>query len=917
MKPEKLIMQGFGPYLGETEVDFTRLGANSLFLITGATGGGKTTILDGICFALFARATGGLRSWKQMRSIGAPAETPTLVNYIFTLGDVRYRFTRSQSVYAARRTGEHKIKEEHACYRMENGEWELLLSGAESKVAQCAQELLGLDCEQFSRVIMLPQGEFRRLLLSSSADKAKIFEKLFSTQRWSKATDLITAQAAALQRQLEDLTLTRRSVLEREQVENTSQLEEKEESIRLSYETALRDAQRLEETVGKAEQELKAAQKIMEYRSLLKQQEQALDAAREQFGQSKAHFENAQRQAQEIPALKERRDRALSEIPKLESAYKSALEAQALRKRAAALELEQEQVKNAQEQAQAAERQAQENTAKGEAYLERLRQEIERIPILFTKYQTLSEIAQAYQKLSELKTRLGSAQKESSQEQGKWEESKISLCALKDKHEQITRQIQENMAFTLSLTLTDGTPCPVCGSVQHPSPACRNNTGLNELQRQAQKLEALVNNAGKTEEESKLRFLDTQARLSQIQDELSRQQAVCDGYNIYYKTFVRDHEKAKKELEDAQALQEKLPRAQKLLQQRRSEYETAQKKMEACKAKREEIARLLESVNGELRALLKYLPKDGADPRELEARLRDTKNREKDAQDKTAALEQALAQTAQNVQVAQAKLTDAQRLLERTQIEYQTYLGEHKGIHPEHMDAYSSALINARQEQKGSLEKTGRLQQSLSSVRQSLSLLQKSDEASEKVQQGFGEAQRLSKFLSGANPGKTPIKMFVLGMMLDDIIIQANEYFSVFSNGRYSLSRILENTGGNALKGLDIEIFDAYAGGTRSVYTLSGGELFLASLSLAFGLCDVVQSYSGGVRLDSIFIDEGFGTLDRETLDTALKALDRIRSMGRLVGIISHVSELKSRIGAKIEVLPSKKGSTVQIVIPD
>ena len=917
MKPEKLIMQGFGPYLGITEVDFTRLGENSLFLITGATGGGKTTILDGICFALFARATGGLRSWKQMRSIGAPGDTPTLVDYIFTLGDARYRFTRSQSVYAARRTGEQKIKEEHACYRMENGEWEILLSGAESKVAQCAQDLLGLDCEQFSRVIMLPQGEFRRLLLSSSADKAKIFEKLFSTQRWSRATDIITAQATALQRQMEDLTLTRRAVLEREQVENTSQLEEKEESIRLSYETALREAQRLEEAADKAEQELKAAQKITEYQTLLKQQEQALDAAKGQFMQSKTHFENAQRQAQEIPMLKELRDRLLSEIPKLESAYKSAMEAQALRKRAAALELEREQVKSMQELAQAAERQAQENTAKGEAYLEHLRREIERIPILFTKYQTLSEIAQSYQKLGELKARLDSAQKETRQEQGKWEENKINLCALKDKLEQTTRQIQENMAFMLSLTLTDGAPCPVCGSMHHPSHACRNNIGLNELQQQAQKLGTLVKNAEKAEEESKLRFLDTQARLAQIQDELSRQQAVCDGYNIYYKAFVRDHEKAKKELEEAQALQEKLPRAQKLLQQRRSEYETAQKKMEACKTQREEITRLLESLNGELRALLKYLPKDGTDPQELEARLLAAKSREKDAEDKTAALQQALAQAAQNVQLAQAKLMDAQKLLERTQIEYNTFLGEHKGTDPERLSAYSSALAQARQEQRDSLEKTGRLQQSLSSVRQSLTHLQKSDEASEKVQQSFGEAQRLSKFLSGANPGKTPIKMFVLGMMLDDIIIQANEYFSVFSNGRYSLSRILENTGGNALKGLDIEIFDAYGGSTRSVYTLSGGELFLASLSLAFGLCDVVQSYSGGVRLDSIFIDEGFGTLDRETLDTALKALDRIRSMGRLVGIISHVSELKSRIGAKIEVLPSKKGSTVKIVTPD
>ena len=506
MKPEKLIMQGFGPYLGITEVDFTRLGENSLFLITGATGGGKTTILDGICFALFARATGGLRSWKQMRSIGAPGDTPTLVDYIFTLGDARYRFTRSQSVYAARRTGEQKIKEEHACYRMENGEWEILLSGAESKVAQCAQDLLGLDCEQFSRVIMLPQGEFRRLLLSSSADKAKIFEKLFSTQRWSRTTDIITAQATALQRQMEDLTLTRRAVLEREQVENTSQLEEKEESIRLSYETALREAQRLEEAADKAEQELKAAQKLTEYQTLLKQQEQALDAAKGQFMQSKTHFENAQRQAQEIPMLKELRDQALSEIPKLESAYKSAMEAQALRKRTAALELEREQVKSMQEQAQAAERQAQENTAKGEAYLEHLRREIERIPILFTKYQTLSEIAQSYQKLGELKARLDSAQKETRQEQGKWEENKINLCALKDKLEQTTSQIQENMAFMLSLALTDGAPCPVCGSMHHPSPACRNNTGLNELQQQAQKLGTLVKNAEKAEEESMRRL---------------------------------------------------------------------------------------------------------------------------------------------------------------------------------------------------------------------------------------------------------------------------------------------------------------------------------------------------------------------------------------------------------------------------
>ena len=161
---------------------------------------------------------------------------------------------------------------------------------------------------------------------------------------------------------------------------------------------------------------------------------------------------------------------------------------------------------------------------------------------------------------------------------------------------------------------------------------------------------------------------------------------------------------------------------------------------------------------------------------------------------------------------------------------------------------------------------------------------------------------------------KVPIKMFVLGMMLDDILMQANKYFAILSEGRYKLEKITQEQGGNSLRGLDIEVFDGCYGGTRPVFTLSGGEMFLASLSLAFGLSDVVQGYSGGIRLDSIFIDEGFGSLDRETVETAIKALDKIKSMGRTVGIISHVSQLSEKIGNKIIVTSDSFGSHAKTV---
>lgn len=167
--------------------------------------------------------------------------------------------------------------------------------------------------------------------------------------------------------------------------------------------------------------------------------------------------------------------------------------------------------------------------------------------------------------------------------------------------------------------------------------------------------------------------------------------------------------------------------------------------------------------------------------------------------------------------------------------------------------------------------------------------------------------------LMGRNLHRTTLQGFVLGLMLDEVVLAACRYLGKLSRGRFALVRV-DTEGGKAQHGLDIEVMDAYLGSQRKIYTLSGGELFLASLSLAFGLAEVVQNYSGGTRFDSIFIDEGFGSLDASTLNLAMDAFDEIRRDGRMVGIISHVEELKERISARVEIISSSDGSHIKIV---
>ena len=189
MRPLRLLLQAFGPYLQKNELDFTQFQEPGLFLISGPTGGGKTSLLDAMCFALYCKATGGRRSFAGMRCMSAPEDLPTLVEFDFSLQGQTYRFRRSQYTHINRNTKAPELRESHECFRQEDGEFRLLESGSESAVRRRAEELLHLTCEQFSQVIVLPQGEFLRLLRANSNDKGEMLKTLFSAGIWRAVTD--------------------------------------------------------------------------------------------------------------------------------------------------------------------------------------------------------------------------------------------------------------------------------------------------------------------------------------------------------------------------------------------------------------------------------------------------------------------------------------------------------------------------------------------------------------------------------------------------------------------------------------------------------------------------------------------------------------------------------------------------------
>ena len=542
MKPIELTIQGFGSYINKCTIDFSAFENDRLFLITGSTGGGKTTILDAMCFALYCRATGGLRSWEQMRSVGVDDDYPTKIEFVFASGGCTYKFTRSRSIYLSRNKTEKKARDEHACYKLDGNDWHLIEEGAESHINARATEILGLDCEQFSKIIVLPQGEFRKLLLASSKEKTAIFEKLFLTEKWSFVTDRIRTAAKELKDSLENMHSEQGILLSGVGAESCAELEqriialteEQHEKERIKKDTSAKITEL--ETLIKNINEVNAVkQKIIKHKNELDNQQRLKTTADEEFKRMDAEHKANEKMQSVINSLNgqigvfiaaQSNASKLKDIEKAITAANSHLKAKDNELTGCVQQLEN----------------SKKTIAAIEKRIEQARSRLDTKAALVQKLLTLKSIEKTYDKLQNAKKTLKQVEEKAAVCNDKSEKERVKLELLQKEIKQLEHLKSQDMAAVLADALQDGAPCPVCGSVHHPSPAVK-SASTQDIQSRLDILNQTADEEAGICEKLKNQHLSALAEKNNAQKTVDELQAECDGFNIYYRTVTDDIQK--------------------------------------------------------------------------------------------------------------------------------------------------------------------------------------------------------------------------------------------------------------------------------------------------------------------------------------------------------------------------------------
>ena len=530
MRPLRLFLQAFGPYLEPTELDFTQFTDAGLFLITGPTGGGKTSLLDAMCFALYCRATGGRRTFSSMRCMSAGQDQPTVVEFDFSLQGEEYRFRRSIFLRVNRNTKLPQPRDSHQCFRREQGEFVLLESGSESAVRRRAEELLHLSCEQFSQVIVLPQGDFLRLLRASSQEKGDMLRTLFSAQVWTDIKDKFQQRAKALEEDSRRLQAMKESLLTQEGAATPQELSQSVEALEASLAQLQQEAKALE---GQREQN----RVLLEAGERWDRLEQACAAGQERL--EAARQRQAALEAQ-LPALEEKRERAKAlrrqsvelaqQAAQLEEKQRQAEQAQAAQHQAQATRLAQERESKSLDALVLQGQKLDAQMEKGRQFVAQSQEAAQVLPGLLERCQELQRQKEAWDQEAKL--------------QAAWEQAKAALeqALMRETQEQVAwdtlarrledqeAQLRGNAALDLAQTLRPGEPCPVCGSTHHPAPAQGSEALLDPAA-----LEALRQG----ERAARERSLGAQARkeaarqtLDQAAQALEAQRALCRAFPL-------------------------------------------------------------------------------------------------------------------------------------------------------------------------------------------------------------------------------------------------------------------------------------------------------------------------------------------------------------------------------------------------
>ncbi|BCR03897.1 nuclease SbcCD subunit C [Desulfuromonas versatilis] len=969
MRPLSLTMTAFGPFPAEETIPFEALDENPLFLINGPTGAGKTTILDAICFALYGKTTGDEREGAQMRCDLAALETLTEVTLVFEFSGRRFRIRRVPEQQRPKARGEGTTSQSAEAQLFElhaDGSETLLVASKVTEATREIEELTGLSVDQFRQVMVLPQGKFRQLLLADSSDREKIFSQLFQTRIYKRLEESLKAQAAEIRRERERRQQLRQGILEGAGVESDAALESELAELAPEVAKATKEKDRRELAfiaAGKDQQQAQALEKSFLELEKLQCRQAELNRQQETIDRERARLRAAEQAAKLRPVFDERArcDRDFRQTQKEAELAAGRLRNAEERLAAAIKRLEetaplQSELDQAKQQATLLEgyRARADRMADTRQAWQKAVEDSERTELLL-QHKLLAERKGLWLELERLGRELARQQKllQIRKDQGGILRQRCE--ELEKKAKKLELAWHQGQAAILAAELQTGEPCPVCGSREHPFPA-RSEAPL-PTQRQVEEARQELRAANDELQLAREQYGEEQNRLRELQQ---RQERCRQDLGAEADRPAGEIERALDELQAA-ANQRGLNPSE-LRQAQGSDLEQLRRAVldrksaaAAAKAQAETAEQELPEAYREAGALSRALDQARQQIAGVEKRIREISDSHQkalgDARAAKAAAdaaEQQLRKTDAALQTAGAKclsvldsgpFADEQAyraaLLDEAPLEalrqniadYDRQsqlvagaLGQQRealqGRSRPDLAALEEALRLAENEKNQAASRWQQLEGRLKLLRDTCDKLARSAAQQAELDRQYAVIGTLSDVANGQTGDKISLQRFVLSVLLDDVLIEASQRLSLMSKGRYQLLRKEERAKGNKASGLELEVEDAYTGKVRPVATLSGGESFMAALSLALGLSDVVQAYAGGVRLDTLFIDEGFGSLDAESLELAVRTLIDLQAAGRMIGVISHVAELKEQMPLRLDVFSGRDGSHTRLVLP-
>lgn len=908
MRPNKLILSAFGPYAGRVELDFEQLGKKGLYLITGDTGAGKTTIFDGITYALYGEASGENRDPSMFRSKYANADTPTYVELVFTCRNQVYSMVRNPEYSRPKSRGEGTTKEK-ASVELTFPDGRVLTKTKE--VEQAIVEILGVDRRQYTQIAMLAQGDFLRLLLATTEERKKIFQKIFKTQDYyalqeqlKKETSLLTGEyeriKESISQYIKGIECAKEDILQGQVWEAKEGKKSLEELFDLLKQLIQQDIQKESEgevLLQQVENELEAlAQKLAK----IETQKQA----KEKCEQAKMRLEQLadesvvwmkKREALEGQniQIEEKRQRYILLQPQM-SAYE----------RVEALELQSEQI----------EKMLRENTkeqgvckveienwevqqSQGEELLKRFAfagadQTV--VEMELTRWQEKQDNLKEYRKQVE---ELEHLKKEQLHAQETYRTAQQKATLLQTQYEKKYQLYLDEQAGLMAEQLAEDTPCPVCGSLHHPHLAVKSEEApskeeVESAKAQAQKAQREQEVASQYAGRVKGSVEERTERLSNVTDTLLGQMSYEEKeqeVSLGYRQCKLRLQKILEEREEKEKWEKQLLEIREKLEEKRQQQEGIQA---SIIQQHTQLEGLLKQI-AEQKKELPYATKEEAlaEKKRLESEIQVWEQESKRAREGCDKVEK-------------EKIALQSQMQENETL----FVGYEVGVEEQEKKRQSDLYLRRQEIQKQQRESHAR-RTANEKIRENMS---SQYEKSHAIEEKLMWIQALSNTANGKIAGKEKIMLetYVQMTYFDRIIMRANARFLHMSGGQYELKRRREAENKSSQSGLELNVVDHYNGTERSVKTLSGGESFQASLSLALGLSDEIQSSAGGIRLDTMFVDEGFGSLDDSALEQAIQALSVLAEGERLVGIISHVNELKERIDRQVVVKKDKTGGS-------